>query len=186
MSLESHDARFSTSEAADDDKETQKDALIRHGSIAQLWHDPDQQAFASFSIKDHTENHALRSKPFRSWMVYQFYRETEKAPGSQAIEDALRVLEAKAGFDGDERQTFLRLAGVDGRVYMDLGDENWRAIEVTGAGWKVISEPPVAFIRSRGMRPLPCPERGGSIKDLKELVNLKSDDDFKLFVGWLL
>jgi hypothetical protein len=36
------------------------------------------------------------------------------------------------------------------------------------------------------MRPLPCPDRGGSIQDLKELVNLKSDDEFKLFVAWLL
>ena len=93
MSLESHDARFSANESADDDgnKETQKDALIRHGSKAQLWHDPDQQAFASFSIKDHTENHALRSKPFKSWIRWQFYRETEKAPGSQALEDALSI-----------------------------------------------------------------------------------------------
>ncbi len=186
-----HDDRFSANEAVNDGgdeqvKESQKDALIRLGSKAMLWHDPDQQSFASFSIKGHTENHALRSKPFKYWMVHQFYRETEKAPGSQAIEDALRVLEAKAVFDGKEKETHLRLAGAEGRVYIDLGDEDWRAIEVTAAGWKVISDPPVAFIRSRGMRPLPCPDRGGSIQDLKELVNLKSDDDFKLFVAWLL
>jgi hypothetical protein len=33
---------------------------------------------------------------------------------------------------------------------------------------------------------LPCPEAGGSIQDLRELVNFKTDDDFKLFVAWLL
>ncbi len=188
MPSDGHDDNFKSSDeaGADQGNETQKDALIRLGSGAKLWHDPDQQPFASFSIKGHIENHPLRSKPFKSWMVYLFYRETEKAPGSQAIEDALRVLEAKAVFDGKERETYLRLAGGEGRVYIDLGDDVWRAIEVTAAGWKVISDPPVAFIRSRGIRPLSCPARGGSIQDLKELVNLKSDDDFKLFVAWLL
>ena len=114
--------------------ESQKDALIRLGSQAELWHDPDQQAFASVSVKGHTENHALRSKPFKSWITLQFYRETKKAPGSQAIEDALRVLSAVAEFDGDEKETHLRLAGMDDRVYIDLADADWRAIEVTAAG----------------------------------------------------
>ncbi len=96
------DQEFSATEAANDDgdeqaKESQKDAMIRLGSQAELWHDPDQQAFASFSVKGHTENHALRSKPFKSWITRQFSRETKKAPGSQAIEDALRVLDERLG-----------------------------------------------------------------------------------------
>ena len=33
---------------------------------------------------------------------------------------------------------------------------------------------------------MPCPVRGGSIQDLQELVNLRSEHDFKLFVAWLL
>ena len=115
--------------AADQGNETQKDALIRLGSEAKLWHDPDQQSFASFSIKGHTENHPLRSKPFKSWIRWQYYKETEKAPGSQALEDALCILEAKAVFDGKEKKTFLRIAGAEGLVYIDLGDESWCAIE---------------------------------------------------------
>ncbi len=42
-------------------------------------------------LNGHTENHPLRSKPFKSWIRWQFYRETEKAPGSQALEDALSI-----------------------------------------------------------------------------------------------
>jgi hypothetical protein len=201
MSPDDHDPNFSSSDnvveltpkpKADDGdvgeqpSETQKDALIRLGSIAELWHDLDQKAFATLSVNGHRENHSLRSKPFKSWLRWLFYLETEKAPGSQAIEDALCILEAKAVFDGEERETYRRLAERDGRIYIDLGDEAWRAIEVTAAGWKVVDVVPVAFIRSRGMRPLSCPERGGSIKDLRKLVNIKSDGDFKLFVAWLL
>ena len=42
-------------------------------------------------LNGHTENHPLRSKPFKSWIRWQFYRETEKAPGSRALEDALSI-----------------------------------------------------------------------------------------------
>ncbi len=186
-------------QVVDDDqvKETQKAILIRLAPQADagssnsaapsstLWHDPDQQAFASISINGHIENHALRSKPFRSWIIRKFYRATQTVPGSQALEEALRVLSAVAEFDGDEKETHLRLAGMDDRVYIDLADADWRAIEVTAAGWRVVSNPPVAFLRSRGMRPLSYPEHGGSLQDLQELVNLRPND-FKLFMAWLL
>ena len=36
------------------------------------------------------------------------------------------------------------------------------------------------------MGQLPVPTRGGSLEQLRELVNLSSDDDYRLLVGWLL
>jgi hypothetical protein len=179
-------ARGVTEAVSEEEKETQKDALIRFGSRAKLWHDPDQQGFASFVINGHTENHALRTKGFKGWLLHQYYTETKKAPGAQALEEALRVLEAKAMFDGPERQTFVRLAGADGRVYLDIGDESWRAIEISASGWGIVAAPPVAFIRSRGLRPLPFPESGGSIEDLRGLLNFKDDEDFMVFVAVLI
>ena len=139
-------------EPAPDEKEPQKHALVRLGSEATLWHDPDHRGFATFETKGHKENHLLRSKSFKAWLRYRFYLETEKAPGSQAMEDALGVLEARAMFLGEGRETYVRIAQVDRHIYIDLGSEDWSAVEVSFKGWRIITDPPVAFVRSRSMR----------------------------------
>lgn len=36
------------------------------------------------------------------------------------------------------------------------------------------------------MRPLPEPEAGGLIEELRQFVNVRSDEDFMLVVGWLV
>jgi hypothetical protein len=48
-------------------------------------------------------------------------------------------------------------------VYVDLGDTTWRAVKVTTDGWRVITDPPVRFRRSRALQPLPEPKRGESL-----------------------
>jgi hypothetical protein len=95
-------------------------------------------------------------------------------------------LEASAQFDGPERLVHLRVAEHEGALYLDLADSDWQAVEVTPAGWQIISSPPVRFRRPPGLLPLPAPQRGGSIMALQSLLNLDSYDDFILIIAWLL
>jgi hypothetical protein len=44
----------------------------------------------------------------------------------------------------------------------------------------------VRFRRSAGMKALPIPVRGGSVKELSPFLNVKSDHDFVLLVAYLL
>jgi hypothetical protein len=74
-----------------------------------------------------------------------------------APQSALNVIEAKAHFDGLERLVHIRVGGLDGRLYLDLGDETWRAVEIDATGWRVINNPPVQFRRASGMKPMPIP-----------------------------
>ena len=41
------------------------------------------------------------------------------------------------------------------------------------------------FRRPRGLAPMPCPQRGGSLDDLKPFVNCRAED-FPLVVGWII
>jgi hypothetical protein len=75
---------------------------------------------------------------------------------------------------------------MDGKLYLDLGDEAWRAIEIDSKGWRVIDNPPVRFRRSSGMQPLAYPVSGGSIEALRSFLNVQSQFDFVLVVGWML
>lgn len=165
---------------------TQADILIDLASAAELFHSADGTAFADLTMNDHRETWPVRTKGFRRWLARQFYEQTGGAPGSEALQSALNVIEAKAHFDGPERPVFIRVGGLDERLYLDLGDVAWRAVEIDATGWRVIDKPPVRFRRAAGMQPLAVPVQGGSVETLRAFLNVQSDQDFVLVVAWAL
>lgn len=165
---------------------TQADILIGLAQTAELFHAADGAGFADLDIKDHRETWPIRGKGFRRWLARRFFEETGGAPSSEALQSALNVIEAKAHFDAPERQVHIRVGGLDGRLYLDLGDETWRAVEIDATGWRVIDNPPVRFRRASGMKPMPIPVRGGSIDTLRSFLNVQTDADFVLVVAWAL
>jgi hypothetical protein len=165
---------------------SQVDILIELAQSAELFHTSDGTGFADLDIKGHRETWSVRSESFRWWLTRRFFEETGRAPSSEALNSALNVVKAKAHFDTPERSIHLRVAGLDGKLYLDLGDETWRAVEIDAAGWRVIERPPVRFRRAAGMLPLPAPLSGGSIKALRPFLNVKTDAEFVLAVAWVL
>ena len=57
---------------------------------------------------------------------------------------------------------------------------------ITADGWAVCESPPVRFRRTPDTRPLPYPERGGSIGDLRPFLPNLTGDDFTLVFAFLL
>jgi hypothetical protein len=114
------------------------------------------------------------------------YEATGEALNAAAIRSALDLLEARAQFDAPEQTVHIRVAEHAGRIYLDLADERWRAVEIGADGWRVIGSPPVRFRRPPGMLPVPEPQTGGSIEALRSLLNIPSQNEFILVVAWLL
>ena len=162
------------------------DILIDLALTADLFHSPEGTGFADLDINGHRETWSIHSKIFRRWLAQRFFEATKGAPSSEALRSAMNVIEAKANFDAPERAVNVRVAGLDDKIYIDLCDETWRAIEIDASGWQVIHNPPVRFRRSKGMRPLPVPERGGTINALRPFLNVTSDADFVLTVAWVV
>ncbi|MHB8858951.1 MAG: ATP-binding protein [Thermoleophilia bacterium] len=165
---------------------TAAEKIVSLGETAELFHAPDGCAYASVKVDLHGETWALNSKGFRHWLQRLYWREYRKVPGSQAMQDALETLAAMAVHDGSELAVHVRLAGNRDAVYVDLGRDTWEAVEITANGWNVLANSPVKFRRTKGMKPLPYPERGGSIDELRGLVNIDDEADFILYVGWLV
>jgi hypothetical protein len=165
---------------------TQADILIDLAQSAELFHTPDGTGFADLDINGHRETWPIRAKGFRRWLARSFFGATGGAPSSEALQSALNVIEAKAHFDAPERVVHMRVGGLDGRLYLDLGDETWRAVEIDATGWRVIDNPPVRFRRTAGMQPLPMPAPGGSVEKLRSFLNVQSDTDFVLVIAWAL
>ena len=165
---------------------TQADILIELAQSAELFHAPDRTGFADLDINGHRETWPIRAKGFRRWLARRFFETTQGAPSSEALQSALNVIEAKAHFDAPERLVHVRVGGLDGRLYIDLCDETWRAVVIDVTSWRVIDNPPVRFRRAAGMQALPMPMPGGSAKALRSFLNVQCDADFVLVVAWLL
>ena len=165
---------------------TQADILIELAKSAELFHTPDRTGYADLDLNGHRETWPIRARGFRRWLARRFFEATQGAPSSEALQSALNVIESKAHFDAPERIVHIRVGGLDGRLYLDLGDEMWRAVEIDATGWRVIDNPPVRFRRAAGMQPLPMPVPGGSVDTLRSFLNVQSDADFVLVVAWAL
>jgi hypothetical protein len=165
---------------------TQADILIDLAQTAELFHAPDGTGFADFTINGHRETWPIRAKGFRRWLARRFFEATGGAPSSEALQSARNVIEAKAHFDAPERVVHVRVGELDGRLYLDLGNDTWRAVEIDATGWRVIDNPPVRFRRSAGIQALPAPVTGGSIERLRSFLNVRSDADFVLVIAWML
>lgn len=152
-----------------------------------LFHNEDQTAYVSITEAGHHETHIInRSGRFKTWLRRQYFTANSHAPSSQPLNDAIATLEAIALFDGVEAPVFHRVGEHDGATYLDLCNENFEVVRITPNGWDVLVDPPIYFRRASGARPLPVPVLGGSVDQLRDFVNVDTDEDFILLLVFLL
>jgi putative DNA primase/helicase len=164
----------------------QRDVLIGLTEFCELWHDANRTAYASFPVNEHLEHWPIRSRDFRMWLSGRFFKETGGAIGGQALEDGLRILEARAVNEGPQHEPFLRVGHRGGNAYIDLCDTAWRAVEITTNGWRLIEKPPLKLLRSPSMRPLPEPVAGSLIEEYRHHFGNLDDDDLMLVFGFIV
>lgn len=153
---------------------------------AELFHGPDGAAYVTTDQDGVKATFSVDSTTFEKWLSHQFYRRFGKTPTRNTLGDALRTLSGEACFDGPMVSVFIRVGHRPGEIFLDLGTPDWSAVEITAGGWTVIDAAPVKFRRSAGMLPLPSPERGGDIRELRPFLNIPDEDEFWLAVSWCL
>jgi hypothetical protein len=105
----------------------------------------------------------VRSVLFRDWLADTFHREHDLMPSLLQLRAALRLFEAKARRSELSHQSIaLRVSHRGepfdpGAILVDLCNSEGDAIEITAAGWQVVSTAGRAFRRSGAQRPLPPP-----------------------------
>jgi hypothetical protein len=124
------------------------------GLTGELFHTPAGTAFADFAVNGRRETWPILSNRLRAWL--RRCEATGSALDEAAILSKLDLLEARALFDSPERAVHVRVAEHGGRIYLDLADGHWRAVEVGLDGWQVIGAPPARFRRPAGMFADPC------------------------------
>jgi hypothetical protein len=172
-------------EAEKKEKKTAADQLMEAALKANYFHAADHTAYADIEIEGNRHTYPVRSASFRRWLSGEFYDRTDgKVLGSQTMADGLNMLEMM-GSRGELREVSLRTAEYEGKTYVDLGSDDWTAVEIDTNGWRIIPAPPVRFWRPSSMLPLPVPIEGGSLSELRELINV-DDSSWALMITFVL
>ncbi|HXA32825.1 MAG TPA: hypothetical protein VNV87_11235 [Acidimicrobiales bacterium] len=142
-----------------------------------------------FAIRRNGPNLALRmrgSGGFRQSLATQWRADTGKVLNQTALGDALAALEGEAT-NNDREEVFLRIARrpEGSGALLDLGTADGATVEIGPGGWSVLAASPVPFRRTALTGALPVPVRGGSLQDLRKVVNVE-DEDWPLALAWLV
>lgn len=167
-------------------KESQSQLLLKITKDIPLFHDSENNVYAAPVIKNIAEFIDIQSRIFRSYLSHKLYKKTNIAPYSEAVKQAISILSAKGMFESPEISADIRIGKLKDCIYLDVGDKQRNVIEITKDDWAIAKKPPVYFRRPKGFLALQMPEPGGNISDLKHFLNVKSDADFLLIIGWLV
>lgn len=169
---------------AKEEMPTQKDIIIRIAKECELFHS-DMVPYARSTRNGHKEVWPVQSRTFRLYLEQCYHEKTGGSPSSNARTEALSTVEALARFSGQEYPVYRRVARHGNKILIDLGDPDWRVIEVSEVRWTILSESPVRFHRGKDAQALPAPESGGDLKDLFEFINIKTEDHL-VFLAWMI
>lgn len=126
----------------------------------------------------------LPDKEFEALLAKRLYDRTGMISKGAWIKDAMRVVEALC-FEGPCRSISTRIGFLDKVIYIDLGDDTLQVVKVTAEGWSIEPTCPILFNRSPNVSPMPQPVRGGTLAELRPLLNI-CDDDWPIVVAFLL
>ena len=178
-------AQYKPVQTGDKKRLTMATQLVELAKDIELFHTPDRMPYAVIKQDGHSETWPLESRTVKDYLSRRYYEKMGNAPSSQAIQGALNVFRGYALFSGHEEPVYTRLAGHNGKIYVDLCNSDWSVVEITAKGWQVIPFPPVHFLRSRGMTALPAPQAGGDMNELRDFLNT-TNDDWPLLLAWLI
>lgn len=155
--------------------DVQNAKLVNLASSIPLFHDEYQEPFAFID----GQTVPLKSKKAKSWLSGKFYLAERKAPGTEALNQAILVLEAKAIFEGKEIPLHNRIASCEGAFWYDLG--NAKAIKIIPGNWEIV-DAPILFRRYSHQKSQAIPVSGGDPFDIFNFLNVKEDQKLLVLV----
>jgi hypothetical protein len=152
-------------------------------------------AYATIARLGHFEHVKIDSEDYRDWLHEKFGQlnntenddgeEEELAPKRSEVDEAIYQLSSRARNKRwhKEYNPRVRLNYDRGALWLDLGE---KCVRIDADGWEIRDRCEAKIIRGAGAHPLPEPETGGNIEDLRQFLNVRDDDAFVLCVGALL
>lgn len=152
---------------------------------AEYAHTAEGEGVALVEVAGHREAHMLTSPTFDRWLRGEVFDSYEIGIPDYAMTTAVATLKAIGTFKGAEVEVHRRVAKHDGAYWIDLCDDQWRAIKVQPGKWEAIERPPVLFTRTPGVRPLPEPAKKGNLALIWKHLNIPKQAQ-PLVLAWMV
>jgi len=103
----------------------------------ELFHALSGEPFATISVVGHHETHPVRSAALASWLRRLYWNTYREPIPAAPLKDAVDTLAARAEFGGESHPVAIRIAEHEGRLYVDLANDAWEAIDIgpTAGEW---------------------------------------------------
>jgi hypothetical protein len=166
---------------------TQVEQLLALTEDVDLFHTASGDPYASFFLRGIFRTVRIDAPTFTEMLRLRYFDAAGRTPASQALQDTRDLLAARAKYDGTERPVYLRVAGDESSIYIDLCNDEGQVVMITAEGWSVVPaiDAPVRFRRVSNMSSLPVPRPGGSLSLLQNHLNVETED-FPLVLGFIV
>ena len=144
--------------------------------------------YAIVTVDNHNETIELGSQRSIDWLIQAYYRETEKIISNTTSENTINFVRAQAIFSPkiNHEKIFRRNGFSNGKLLIDLGDKDWKLVEISSNGIRHVdySEKTNVFVRSKNMAKQvnPCLKyEGNPLDELGKIIRM-DDDLFKVHI----
>lgn len=134
------------------------EGLVRN-SGTEFFADQFETMWASVFTNEGYENVPADGERFVLFATQLYYSDTGEACSPSTIQNVSRVLRAEAVASGTRRDLSYRVTWEGGKILIDMGTRDGKAIEVTPDGWQIVHPEKSSFRRFTHMKPLPLPNR---------------------------
>lgn len=132
--------------------------------------------------------HRIASDGFALWCRYLYLRHKDALLSLENVSQVVQSLRALCRIEGVEMPAFVRTASHGGKIYIDLCNSEFEAVEVDASGWRIVTDYPIFFRRPEGMQEIPKPAPGDNAtvwKEFGDLLNVGDERNYALIVSWL-
>lgn len=154
-----------------------------------VWRGHGSDLYADIKYGGQTRSVLLPSTKFEAWLRVLFHALSNgNIPTEACIQRVVNMFMSQAAFTTRRQTVYNRVGFYDNALYIDMANEPQTYIKVTVAGWEIVKESPIKFVRGDYVGELPVPKR--TEKCLKDLiapfVAPKAQEKLPLIVGYLL
>jgi phage/plasmid primase-like uncharacterized protein len=157
-------------------KESTSDALLKLASQYTFFHDENGIPFVFID----GECIPVKESRTRDTLSYLYYKDTGKAPNSEALSQAINTLAAMARYDGVQVKLNNRIAWLNNTILYDMGDNT--AVQINEDGWKSAATP-ILFRRYGHQQKQVNPVQGGDPWQVFNFLNVGKEHQLIILVS---
>ena len=139
----------------------------------EIFRDAAGVAYATVPMRDHHRTFPVQSREMKLWLNFTFFEAEKANPAPEALSSLMNGMEARAMYDpaAQVHPVAVRMSQTTpDTLWLDLGDEEYHAVRITADSWQVVADPPVKFLRHKGLLPLPLPVQPAPGETLENLL----------------